>query len=131
MNFTIEELISSKTAEKWKINNRPLDISHYTNLMRLVVDFLQPLRNYLNLPLIITSGYRVSSVNTFVGGIKNSQHLTGNAVDFYCPKLTVDSLYKAIKTKNLLYDQLIVYRKKGFIHVSLVEKNNRKELIYE
>lgn len=51
----------------------------------------------LNLPLVITSGYRNIEKNKSVGGVINSKHLTGNAVDIRTKNLTGDQLTKAVK----------------------------------
>jgi hypothetical protein len=42
---------------------------------------LEKLRNKVNRPIIITSGYRCLIHNRSIGGAKQSQHLYGNAVD--------------------------------------------------
>lgn len=41
---------------------------------------LEPARQVVG-PIIINSGFRNSRVNTLVGGVKNSQHLLGQAAD--------------------------------------------------
>ena len=41
---------------------------------------LEPARQLVG-PIIINSGYRSEEVNSRVGGVKNSQHLTGQAAD--------------------------------------------------
>lgn len=56
-NFTLEELNSSDTARVKGINNRPTT-EVIDNLTRLAYCLLQPLRDKLNKPIIITSGYR-------------------------------------------------------------------------
>lgn len=48
--------------------------------MELVIA-LEKLRKLVNVPIIITSGYRCPIHNKTVGGVKNSQHLFNNAVD--------------------------------------------------
>ncbi len=42
---------------------------------------LQKMRDYLDAPLIITSGYRCPAHNRTVGGVSKSEHLTGRAAD--------------------------------------------------
>ena len=42
---------------------------------------LEPAREAIGCPIIINSGFRNSRVNTLVGGVKNSQHLLGQAAD--------------------------------------------------
>ena len=42
---------------------------------------LEPAREAIGCPIIVNSGFRNSRVNTLVGGVKNSQHLVGQAAD--------------------------------------------------
>lgn len=48
----------------------------------VIAVMLQAVRDYFNLPIIVTSGYRSKQHNKDVGGMENSHHLTGKAVDF-------------------------------------------------
>ena len=41
---------------------------------------LEPARQVVG-PILINSGFRNARVNTLVGGVRNSQHLTGQAAD--------------------------------------------------
>ncbi|OLP19229.1 peptidase M15A [Leptolyngbya sp. 'hensonii'] len=47
-------------------------------------------------PFQITSWYRPPDVNAAVGGVSNSRHIVGDAIDFYCEGLTGDQLYWAL-----------------------------------
>ena len=49
-----------------------------------LINKLQALRNYLNRPLVITSGVRCTTHNKHEGGKSNSAHLKGLAVDIAC-----------------------------------------------
>lgn len=49
-----------------------------------LVYLLQSMRDLIGEPLIITSGYRTKEHNLKIGGVSNSSHLTGNAVDIKC-----------------------------------------------
>lgn len=48
-----------------------------------IVKHLDMIREEWGTPIGVTSGYRPSAINRAVGGVSNSQHLTGNAVDIY------------------------------------------------
>ena len=50
-------------------------------LKRLAVDVLEPLRECLGAPIIVTSGFRNPAVNRLVGGVAASQHTKGEAAD--------------------------------------------------
>ncbi|MBK8191075.1 MAG: DUF882 domain-containing protein [Vampirovibrionales bacterium] len=56
------------------------------NLYRLA-NRLQLLRDLLGRPIRINSGYRTIAHNQEVGGVQNSQHLSGTAVDIVVPGL--------------------------------------------
>ena len=58
---------------------------------------LEKLRNKVNQPIIITSGYRCSLHNKKVNGAKNSQHLYGNAVDIKIKGYTPSQVEKLAK----------------------------------
>lgn len=49
---------------------------------------LQKVRNYIGMPIIITSAYRTKEWNTRVGGSSRSYHLMAQAVDLRCRRLT-------------------------------------------
>lgn len=78
---------------------------------------------------IITSGLREKSLNdTLDGSAKNSQHLTGEAMDYYCPGKDIKEVFEWAKN-NCDYDQLILELDQGVIHHSLKENNNRKQVL--
>ncbi len=123
-NFSLAEMI--RTSQPY--GNRP-DLTSTINLCYGVHRLLQPLRDYLGCPITITSAYRCSQVNKAVGGVSNSQHLTGNAADCVVPR---DKFTKAVDyiTENLPFDQLLIG--KSFFHVSwVIGKEPRKQRIDE
>lgn len=127
LNFTISELIHSDEAVKNKINNMP-DINSLDNLLELVVLCLQPIRDKLKKPMIITSGFRNSQVNKLVGGVSNSQHLYGQAVDFKVSGMTPAQVVEFIKKSGIEYDQLINEYDK-WVHISFCKGKNRKQVL--
>ena len=60
---------------------KPPTTQEIVNLAYLCAAVLQPLRNSLGEPIIITSGFRSPSLNKYVGGVANSRHLAGFAAD--------------------------------------------------
>ena len=82
-HFELREFVASKTARDHGINNTPPDEA-VENLRALCVHTLEPLRQALGLPIIITSGYRCKALNhLLVNHSVKSQHMNGQAADFY------------------------------------------------
>jgi len=53
----------------------------YTSVSKFLLDRFQNFRKDLNLPVAITSGFRCQSHNEKVGGVDNSYHTIGCAID--------------------------------------------------
>lgn len=81
--FVPSELLGSSTAERRGIVNIPIDWTTYCNTYYLGY-YLDNLRRLYGRPIVITSGYRSPALNDAVGGVKNSRHLQGLAVDIRC-----------------------------------------------
>ena len=77
---------------------------------------LEPAREAISCPIIINSGFRNPRVNTLVGGVKNSQHLLGQAADIR-PKdpAQFQRLVAFLKT-HALTDQLLTAS--NWLHIS-------------
>ena len=135
MHFTIEELYASETAKRLGIDNTP-SVQKMIHLVYLAAYVLEPLRVAMNRPIKISSGYRCEKLNKAVGGVYNSQHLKGQAVDI---DIQGDmefgkKVFNYIKD-HLPFDQLIwEHNKSGtyWVHVSFVYPDfgrNRKNVI--
>lgn len=121
-NFTLEELYASDTARAKGINNRPTTEA-IGNLTRLAYCLLQPLRDKLGKPIIITSGYRSPALNKAIGGTPTSKQF------IYSPGMTIKELYNFVKSSGLEYDQMI--EEGTWLHLSYRKGHNRKEnLLY-
>ena len=82
-HFKLREFTESATAKKHGIDNRPTP-EVVENLKRLCQHTLEPLREKLGLPIIITSGFRTKELNDIiVHASRKSQHMEGRAADFY------------------------------------------------
>ena len=103
----------------------------YFNLTVLVDNLLDRIRERFAVPMIITSGYRCEKVNKLVGGVDNSQHMKGEAVDFWFPGFSQKEMIQAFFeiAEEFDFDQLIYYKKKGIIHISYSRNNNRHQVI--
>lgn len=130
-NFTLNELVYSVTAEANRIDNRP-NVKVVANLKALCENVLQPLRNSLGCPVIVSSGFRCAELNKKIGGRPNSQHLLGEAADFVVPQRNLKDVFNYIKA-HLPYDQLLFeYNSSGdrWIHVSYrTDGKNRRQAI--
>lgn len=124
LNFKISELIHSDKAVQKNINNMP-DINSLDNMLNLIVYCLQPIRDYIKKPMVITSGYRNKEINKLVGGKENSQHLTGCAVDFHIQGISITQTIELVKKSGVEYDQLINEHNK-WVHISFIKNKNRK-----
>lgn len=125
LNFKLSELIHSDKANQYNINNMP-DINSLDNLLDLIHFCLQPVRDKIGKPMIITSGFRCPEVNKLVGGKANSQHLKGQAADFIIKGMTPQQIIFKIATMGIEYDQLINEYDK-WVHISFNKGKNRKQ----
>ena len=91
------------TEAELRIENAPAEIKK--NMYALVENVLDPLREKLGKPIIITSGYRNPEYNKKVGGVKDSQHTKGEAVDFIT-SANLEDVFKII-IEHFDFDQVI------------------------
>lgn len=105
-NFRLSEFTKSETAERMYIRNnpRPIDVER---LRYLCEKLLQPARDELGEPIVITSGFRSKALNIQVGGVYNSQHLRGEAADIHLPSPEYANKLVDIFSKNEHLDQLL------------------------
>lgn len=129
--FTIKELIQSDTALKFNINNIP-NKEQEQNLIQLIHNILDPLREVYKKPIIVNSGFRSPELNKKINGSKTSQHLTGQAVDIRSKENTKkenEKLFNLIQQLNLPFDQLIDEYNFNWVHVSFSPRN-RKQILH-
>ena len=127
--FTISELIKSDTAIKHRIwNGASREVEN--NLIALVAAVLDPLRKMYGKPIHVTSGYRNEIVNKAVGGVKNSQHLKGEAADIDTgSKSQNQHLARILANSGLPFDQLIDENDYSWIHVSYTKNGSCRRQI--
>jgi zinc D-Ala-D-Ala carboxypeptidase len=116
-NFTLEEMTYSQTASRCGIDNTPPpDI---VEELTITCEMLEQVRTALgDCPIIITSGYRCPELNAVCGGSSSSQHMLGQAVDFYAPSFgTPKQVCEAVMAAGIIYDQLI-WEYGDWVHMS-------------
>ena len=118
--FTLEELTRSQTAERLKRDNTP-NATQKRDLLRLM-DYLDGIREEFGEAIRVTSGFRSWRVNSDVGGVKNSQHLAGQAADIVPAKSPerLRDLFDIIRKRGGF--QQVIYERKGqsvWVHVAI------------
>ena len=122
-------MTQSQTALRLGLDNEPNE-EQKENLKQLCLYVLQPLREYYQNPIKISSGFRSAKLSEAIGSSANSQHCKGEAADFEL--IGHDNLNVASHIKNnFQYDQLILEYydgtlNSGWIHCSYSSRNNRK-----
>ena len=130
-NFTLQEFTKSVSAIRNDIDNSP-NAEHIRNIQLLVKYVLQPLREGLNKPIRITSGYRSEALNKAINGSKKSQHCKGQAADLQFKVNGVMSnkmIWDKIIELDLPFDQMINEFNYSWIHISYNHEYNRKAML--
>jgi len=78
---------------------------------------LEKLREVLERPVYITSGYRCPSYNQKVGGVVNSYHLIGLAADIQVKDINLMELLEI--GENIDFNGIGFYEKKNFLHLDV------------
>ena len=90
------------------------------NISPVLVQMLDVARSTAGIPFIITRGYRCKKHNKNVGGVTDSQHCNGNAVDIVWKDY--NQLYLMINALLLAgFNRIGIHYQKKFIHVDISE----------
>ena len=95
-------------------DNKPT-MQHVVNMVYGCLMLLEPARQLVG-PIIINSGYRNPRVNALVGGVRNSQHLLGQAADIRPRDPKQFQLLVDFLRANPYTDQLLTGN--GWLHIS-------------
>ena len=138
-HFTLGEMTASSHKEVYNIPSHEA----IANLKRLCT-WLEVLRERASpdpskgrgVPIIINSGYRSPQLNRKIGGVPNSNHLTGCAVD-----IRVENMEQLIRYAAILldisndtkqdFDELLIERNKHgaiWLHFAVRPSNNRRKV---
>ena len=125
LNFTISEFLSSNVAKKINIQNIPYP-KQLDNILNLIFYCLQPVRNLIRKPIIITSGFRCKKLNDLVGGVKNSNHLSGCAADFVIKNYSPSEIIEIISSSDIPFSEHINEYDK-WVHISYLKHGNKRK----
>lgn len=128
-HFMLSEFTKSSTAEAKGIDNTP-SLEVISNLQYLCREILEPLREWMNEPVTISSGYRCPKLNRAVGGVSNSQHLTGEAADIHLPSKEFGRKYAEFILDNCRFDQMLFETDRNgisWLHVSIKQDGHNRQ----
>ena len=131
--FSIEELVKSASAERLAIDNTPPRAARRM-LTILIEQLLDPIRRRYGAPIIVTSGYRCTALNTAVGGVANSHHIVGCAADIVGTETPSNlALFHLIiqmqREGQIRFTQLIAEESYRWLHISYVPGMLRNQVI--
>ena len=129
-HFKLSEMTRSGTALRLHISNEPT-AEDIKRLQLLCQNVLEPLRRRFGV-IRITSGFRCPRLNQAVGGVKNSQHLIGEAADLHISNMEVgQKMYDFIRQETD-FDQLLFEHRMSngcsWLHVSYTERRKNRHL---
>jgi len=126
-HFSLDEFAFSQTAVRLEIDNTPSE-AVIKNLKYLCENCLEPLREIIDRPLKITSGYRCQQLNGLIGGSKNSQHITGHAADIKVKGINTELLFQTIIESKIIFDQ-VINEFSSWVHISFDINFNRMNIL--
>ena len=89
-----------------------------------LLSVLQTLRNNLDAPINVNSGYRTQAHNTSVGGSKNSAHLLGAGADIWTPKMSIMNFAEFIRMNFDKKVAIGAHPEDGYVHLDVVYRGN-------
>ena len=125
--FSLRELTFSKLAQDHDIDNTP--DAKTLETLKYTASQLDKVRELLNKPVNISSGYRCLQVNRRLGSKDTSQHLKAEAVDFKCELFgSPKKVFDKIRESDIQFDQLIL-EFNSWVHISFVKTGGRRECL--
>ena len=138
-HFTLKEMTASKSHPGVKNEPNPEQVMNLIEVCR----WLEKLRTAYNQtyvvpegkkeePILINSGFRSPMLNKVVGGVWDSNHLTGCAADIRCKDCKQTVRYAALlvelfQQEKAQWDEIILERKgvRFWLHFAVKPERNR------
>lgn len=128
-NFTFEELTRTSRDSLQTKNIEAADA--YIDNLSLLAANLQQLRDALDRPITISSGFRCVALNQAVGGKVRSSHTQGLAADISVDGMSADDLFAFIRSNhpaNLAKCIIEKVRGREWVHFAVSDEG--KEPVY-
>jgi len=134
-NLSLSEVVKSNTATRLGIDNTPNE-KIIENLKQTAECVFQPIRDYFESPIYISSGYRSPGLNRAIGGSETSEHCFGFALD-----LDQDGKNSGVSNADIFrmivqyldFNQLIWEfgddENPDWVHVSYQKGNNKNQVL--
>lgn len=135
-HISFAEATVSQTSVRLQINNIP-DTNTLAKMRVVANQCFEPIREHFNRPITISSFYRSKALNQAIGGVVNSQHQKGEAIDIQCGGAHSDMNLEILNwaKANLDVDQILneypdSKGRPAWIHISYVSKEaNRHQFL--
>lgn len=134
--LSYDEAVKSPNAKRLGIENEP-NPEQLANMKFVAIEIFDPVREFVNGPLLATSFFRSKELNAATpGSSKTSQHCTGEAVDIDADGYQYGSnlaIFDFIRN-SLIFDQLIAeyvdkFGTPSWVHVSKKRLGNRGQVL--
>lgn len=127
-HFAVQEILYSQTAKKHNIDNTPKDEVIIGNL-NYTIRRLEEIRVGYGKSIIVNSCYRCEELNKLVGGVKDSKHVKGLAVDLKWSQQLFDYIQNECSFDKLIREKS---GKSVWIHLQFAKniEDERHKVIY-
>lgn len=121
--FSIYEVVHSNTADEKDIFNIPTDEDIIDNL-NYCISRMDEIRESYGKPIYVNSWYRCKELNEAVGGVKDSYHLKGLAVDIRWDNELVEYIINNCQFHKLIREKSV---KSKWIHIQFLRDRSKEQ----
>lgn len=129
IHFSVEEFERSQTATRLNLKNK-MNATQTENAKQLCEHALELIRNYYKSPVVLSSGFRSTTVNARIGSVGTSDHCKGMAADFTVIGKSIQQVFDDIrngKIEGLTWRQLI--HEGTWVHLAYNKNDNKKQVM--
>ncbi len=109
-----------KISKNFHLSEFECPCCHLVKLDPKLLEKLQHLRDLIDAPLYVSSGYRCPKENARVGGVPHSYHLYGMAADVYTKTIPLERLLEF--AAQVGFNGIGYYPRRNFLHLDVREK---------